>query len=329
MEINKHDRPKTTKSAAGSTATVKLIEELEGTMEMETEQPDSVCGGAEAVLSLQPTSSVSIAYHSLFGPHDDLILLELDEKLLPDVLDHRVTIRGQLDEDAVLRTQSRTYAVKFVETSNSILLILPSDQSALCGNKQDCDEKDRDKKVVAPVIKVAPDVMELIEVAPRLDRLRMLLSENPYRFDEVLMENNNRSLYRWDDLIEKVQASDDELITGLQALSAVEIDGHWRIVDENYSKHAFANSVLNDWSLNGLNESEVVGVLQSDGFSHKIAQHCLRAFGSKVEEGVWRLDEKRVCVHFARGILRGGKMRVDNFMGEWMEEDSGGNAGKF
>ncbi|KAI8023226.1 Sister chromatid cohesion protein DCC1 [Camellia lanceoleosa] len=297
---------------------------MEGAMEMETEQPDSVCGGAEAVLSLQPTSSVSIAYHSLFGPHDDLILLELDEKLLPDVLDHRVTIRGQPDEDAVLCTQSRTYAVKFVGTSNSVLLIPPSDQSALCGNKQDCDEKDRDKKVVAPVIKVAPGVMELVEVAPRLDRLRMLLSENPYRFDEVLMENNNRSLYGWDDLIEKVQASNDELITGLQALSAVEIDGHWRIVDENYMdgilNMLLHNSVLNDWSLNGLNESEVIGVLQSDGFSHKIAHHCLRVFGSKVEEGVWRLDEKRVCVHFARGILRGGKMRLDNFMGEWMRK---------
>ena len=59
-------------------------------MEMETEQPLSTCRGAEAVLNLQPASSVSIAYHSLFGPHDDLVLLELDEKLLPDVLHNRL-----------------------------------------------------------------------------------------------------------------------------------------------------------------------------------------------------------------------------------------------
>lgn len=47
------------------------------------------CGGAEAVLGIQPNSSISIAYHSLFGPHNDLMLLELDEKLLPEVLHQR------------------------------------------------------------------------------------------------------------------------------------------------------------------------------------------------------------------------------------------------
>lgn len=58
--------------------------------ELEMAQPESGCKtGAEAVLSVQPNVSISIAYHPLFGPHDDLILLELDEKLLPDVLHQR------------------------------------------------------------------------------------------------------------------------------------------------------------------------------------------------------------------------------------------------
>lgn len=46
-------------------------------------------GGAELVLNLQPISSISIGYHPSFGPHDDLMLLELDEKLLPDILHER------------------------------------------------------------------------------------------------------------------------------------------------------------------------------------------------------------------------------------------------
>lgn len=45
--------------------------------------------GAEAVLGLQPHSSVSIAYHSLFGPHNDIMLLEIDDKLLPEILHQR------------------------------------------------------------------------------------------------------------------------------------------------------------------------------------------------------------------------------------------------
>ena len=90
-----------------------------------------------------------------------------------------MALRGQPDEDAVLCTTSKTYAIKFVGTSNTVLLIPPSDQPLLCGNAQDFDEKDRVEKLVAPVIKVAPGVMELVEVAPRIDKLKMLLSENP------------------------------------------------------------------------------------------------------------------------------------------------------
>lgn len=49
----------------------------------------SFSGGAEAVLALQENSSISVAYHPLYGPHDDLSLLELDEKLLDDVIHQR------------------------------------------------------------------------------------------------------------------------------------------------------------------------------------------------------------------------------------------------
>lgn len=57
------------------------------------EQYHPGCDGvAEAVINLQPNSTISIAYHPLFGPHDDMVLLELDEKLLPDVLNQRFVI---------------------------------------------------------------------------------------------------------------------------------------------------------------------------------------------------------------------------------------------
>lgn len=45
--------------------------------------------GAESVLNLEPNSSIAIGYHALFGSHDDLMLLEIDEKLLPDILHER------------------------------------------------------------------------------------------------------------------------------------------------------------------------------------------------------------------------------------------------
>ncbi|XP_048331996.1 uncharacterized protein LOC125418175 isoform X2 [Ziziphus jujuba] len=297
------------------------------------EKPSSGCRGAEAVLNLQSNCSISIAYHPHFGSHNDIMLLEIDEKLLPDILHQRVAIRGQPDEDSVLCTQSKTYALKFVGTSNSVFLIPPSNYSKFSDNTVDCDQKDENQQAVASVIKVAPGSMELTEVAPRLDKLKLLLFENPYRFEEDTemedLEATNRRLYKWDDLVDRVQASDDELRSGLQALSAVEIDGFWRVVDEKYMdmmlRMLLHSSVLNDWSLDALNEDEVVNVLQSDGFPCKLAEHCLHVYGSKVNNDggkscMWRLNERKVCVHFAREILRDRKMKMESFMEEWMRK---------
>ncbi|KAK7339403.1 hypothetical protein VNO77_20067 [Canavalia gladiata] len=74
------------------------------------EPPQSGLRGAEALEHISPGSSISVAYHSLFGPYDDLFLLEIDEKLLPDVLHERVVLRGQPDEGAVLCSCRNPYA---------------------------------------------------------------------------------------------------------------------------------------------------------------------------------------------------------------------------
>ncbi|RRT72439.1 hypothetical protein B296_00025309 [Ensete ventricosum] len=78
-------------SSAASTAVAlaasKRGEEGEGRMEGETEGGSG--GGAESVLNLVPGSSVPIRYHSLFGAHDDFLLLEAAEALLPDILHSR------------------------------------------------------------------------------------------------------------------------------------------------------------------------------------------------------------------------------------------------
>lgn len=256
----------------------------------------------------------------------------------------RVTLRGEPNEDAVLCTQSKTYAIKFVGNSNSVFLIPPVGQSKMHGHKQCSDEKDDNQRVVASVIKVAPGNMELVEVAPRLDKLKMLLLENPYPSEkfsekELLegMEEEKTSLFQWSDLKERVQASDDELKSGLQALSAVEIDGYWRIVNEKYMDTILTmllhSSVLNDWSLDALGEAEVVGVLESDGFPHALGLHCLQVYGTKVDEGVgdciWKMDERRVCIHFAREILKGGKRKMESFMNEWTQKIPDGMQASF
>ncbi|KAK9145208.1 hypothetical protein Sjap_005111 [Stephania japonica] len=296
-------------------------------------------GGAEAVLNLQPSASISIAYDAVFDAHSDLLLLELDDKLLPQIMQNRVTIRGEPDEEAVLCTPSATYALKYVGTSNSAFLIPPSSGPS-------SDVSDSGPVKVASAIKLAPGVMELVEVAPRLHKLKELLAENPYRPEEDSMEeleeNDGLRRLRWEDLVERVQASDEELKGALKDISAVEINGYWRIVDEKYMDMVLNmilhNLVLNEWSLDGFEEDQVLGIMGSDGFPLKIVLHCLEIYGRRVNltddelsggRCLWRLDEKQVCVHFARVILRGGKMKMERFMDEWMDKIPAGMSADF
>ncbi|CAH2057992.1 unnamed protein product [Thlaspi arvense] len=291
-------------------------------------------GGAQAVINLGIGSSVPISYHPCFGPHEDLLLLEADDNLVSDIFNGRVTLRGLPDEDVVLCTKSKTYAIKFVGNSNSMFLIPPS----ICpGFLQDA--KDDDK---VSVLKTAPGSMELVEISPRLDKLKQLLSENPYGAGEVeamMMDDDfdhqrDVALYTWSDLVNTIQASDEELRSGLQSLSAIEIDGYWRVIDDDYLdmilRILLHNCVLKDWSFDDLDEVEVVSALVADEFPSKLASHCLRVFGSKVnEDDKWKLEPRLVCLHFARQILREEKMRLESFMEEWKKKIPEGMQGRF
>ncbi|KAI0510668.1 hypothetical protein KFK09_011277 [Dendrobium nobile] len=281
-------------------------------------------GQAEASLSLTPGSSIPICYHSQFGSHDDLLLLEVDDKLLPDVLGNRVSIRGQPDEDAVLCTLSSTYAMKFVGTSNSVFLIPPGDSIPAMKTTSANDEMST--SVVASVITVAPGNIELIQAAPKLDKLQKLLSENPYNLEEDLSSSSVHSggLHRWQDLVETIQASEEEIRAALKSLSAVEVDGYWRIVDDKTMYETLEmilrNSVLHDWKISALSEDCVLSTMEADGFPPRIVSHCLETHGSKVycsNDNLWRLDEKRVCLRFALRVLSGGKMKLESFMDKW------------
>lgn len=284
-------------------------------------------GGADAVLGLAGgASSVSLCYHQAFGPHDDLVLLEAADDLLPDLLQGRVTVRGRPDEDAVLCTPCATYSMKFVGTSNSMFLIPPGEPSAKCLRP---DNTSGNANALAATIKLAPGSIELVRVAPRLDKLKSLLRERPYILDEDigdddLQHKNKKGLYTWQDLCKLIQASDGELLDALNALSAVDIDGFWRTVDASSVNTILDmilhNSVLRDWPLKAMPESDVLSVMGSDGFTRNIVTHCLNRFGARVEQearSFWSLDEKRVCLQFARRALGAGKMKLSNFMEKW------------
>lgn len=291
-------------------------------------------GGAEGLLGLEPNSSISIKYGGFFGAHQDFSLLEVDDVVLAEIMQHGVTIRGSPDEEAVLCTSSKTYAIKFVATSNSVFLIPPQNlvlqKEAEEDHRQPQTECDRPS---AGALKLAPGHMELNQIAPKLEKLKSLLSERPYNEDDMGAEMETRGLYRWEDLLEKIQASEEELRAGLKRLAAVEIEGYWRIVESKFMgcllDVLILNCVQHDWPLNALKAADILPMLEQDGYSRKIAMHCLEVYGNTIvgsaEEGqhemsqVWCLNERLVCLHYAKQLMSAGRWKLDDFMEAWMQ----------
>ena len=99
----------------------------------------------------------------------------------------RVTIHGRPDEEAVLCTSSKTYAIKFVATSNSIYLIPPQNFALQKEEIEEdhCHSQNEGDKPSVGAMKLAPGHMELVQIAPRLEKLKSFLSERPYKEDKM------------------------------------------------------------------------------------------------------------------------------------------------
>ncbi|GLJ55141.1 hypothetical protein SUGI_1183360 [Cryptomeria japonica] len=71
-------------------------------------------------------------------------------------------------------------------------------------------------------IKLAPGTVELILIAPKLENRISLLRQRPYKEESEWEMRNSGELYRWKDLLENIQASDEELKEDLGCMSVVE-----------------------------------------------------------------------------------------------------------
>ena len=80
---------------------------------------------ADCPLGLAAGSSAKLAYGPGFT-HEKLQLLEVDEELLQEIIRTGVVIKGAPADEAVLCTASKTFVLKQVETSNTLLLIPPA-----------------------------------------------------------------------------------------------------------------------------------------------------------------------------------------------------------
>ncbi|GIL64365.1 hypothetical protein Vafri_18331 [Volvox africanus] len=224
-----------------------------------------------STLALKPGQPRAIAF-APEGVRTDLRLLEVDETLLQEIIQKGVVIKGGEEDEAVLVTSCRTYAMKLVETTNLQLLVGPQQHENETEQGLDKTEDAAAAEVVAgevpgygsglmtqwnhfrsascqdpvKVNATSTSHIELVEVAPRLEALRGLLWQRPYGMEDERVEAEGRDTemgeaagrtaagYTFEGLLAMVQASPEELRAALVSEGALELGGCWRAVDPNY-----------------------------------------------------------------------------------------------
>ncbi|XP_065116856.1 sister chromatid cohesion protein DCC1 [Paramisgurnus dabryanus] len=271
---------------------------------------------------LQPTS-----YCLGFGANvssGDYCLMELDDTLCKHIeAGKSLIIRGDKDEHAVLCSDDKTYDLKIADTSN-LLLFVPGCKTP----DQMTDNLASPQLTHAQIWGFSNCYWELRRHRPKLKKLKKILMENPYNGPPVgMQEEEPGQMYTMDDLLERIQASKDEIEAHLKVIHACEIDGFWRLLDFDYEMKLLGHVTQlvdsESWSFSKVSLNvclEELGPLEPKA----MIEHCLNCYGKRYnnEDGqvMYALDEDKVCRATAQLLLQNAvKFNLSEFQEVWQQ----------
>ncbi|XP_035133372.3 sister chromatid cohesion protein DCC1 isoform X2 [Callithrix jacchus] len=234
----------------------------------------------------------------------------------------RLVIRGDKDEQAVLCSKDKTYDLKIADTSN-MLLFIPG-----CKTPDQLKKEEAHCNIIhTEIFGFSNNYWELRRCRPKLKKLKKLLMENPYEGPDSQREKDSHcSKYTTEDLLDQIQASEEEIMTQLQVLNACEIGGYWRILEFDYEmkllNHVTQLVDSESWSFRKvpLNTClQELGPLEPE----EMIEHCLKCYGKKyVDEGevYFELDADKICRATAHMLLQNAvKFNLAEFQEVWQQ----------
>ncbi|XP_031213793.1 sister chromatid cohesion protein DCC1 isoform X3 [Mastomys coucha] len=231
-------------------------------------------------------------------------------------------IRGDKDEQAVLCSKDKTYDLKIADTSN-MLLFIPG-----CKTPDQLKGEETPSNIVhTEILGFSNHYWELRRCRPRLKKLKRLLMENTFEGPDSQKERDaSRSKYTTEDLLNQIQASEEEMMAQLQVLNACEIGGYWRILEFDYEiqllNHVTQLVDSESWSLNRVPLTvclQELGPLEPE----EMIEHCLKCYGKKyVDKGevYFELDADKICRVTAEMLLQNAaKFNLAEFQEVWQQ----------
>jgi len=246
---------------------------------------------------LLPLSQVVSFTTSMMG--EEIKLLEVTKDVAEclksgDIL----TIRGDESENAVLCSRNKTFDIKEAETSNSLMML---DKVILPANieKTTSDRKLRWSTVGG----VFHKYVEIIEIRPKLRKVKEVLSQNLYNEDTRREGKKGKSL---SDLLETIQASEEELRQGLQHYECVCVGDSWFMLDQDYQMMVLSRILKffdeNSWKFDLVHKIETVEAL-SELVNEEIVSQVFDLYCDKLESDDFKLNREKVSRFFGDFLL--------------------------
>lgn len=252
----------------------------------------------------------------------DYCLMELDDTLCKQIeAGENLVIRGDKDERAVLCCEDTTYDLKVADTSN-LLLFIPG-----CPTPDPLEEQTDSSLITSTEIwGFSSCYWELRQQRPRLKKLKRLLLENPYGGPVLGGQEDTENKYTMEDLLERIQASQQEIRTQLQNIHACQIHGYWRLLDFDYEMKLLSHVTQlvdsESWSFSKVSLAvclEELGPLEP----RQMIEHCLNCYGRRYmndDEVFYALDEDQVCRATALMLLHNAvKFNLAEFQEVWQQ----------
>ncbi|ORY50485.1 hypothetical protein BCR33DRAFT_762792 [Rhizoclosmatium globosum] len=245
-----------------------------------------------------------------------------------------LTIRGLEADDAVITTDSATYALKEVQTSNTLLLLQHSTATTahpILLEEDDDMMNDLDNENYSVSASLF-SYIDLERVVPKAtDQLIQLLTPSTYHGphkEQKRMQGGAGSdaiLYSWDELGGIVQASRMELKSALDTVGAVELEGSFRLISPTFLNEFIqlfvASCDIDEKDISALTEEDALQMMAEHDIPEAVVLHCMHLMSDEVEigAGIYKLSAQKICRATGTEVLMQVKHKttLSNFMKEW------------
>ncbi|KAF5321094.1 hypothetical protein D9619_000774 [Psilocybe cf. subviscida] len=232
----------------------------------------------------------------------------------------RLTIKGEPNEDAVLCTAEKTFIMRSVSLSNSVLVVTPV--------------PDERAAAFAPDVLIIRDQLhEVIELTPavaKLHKLSALIRERQYdegAEDEGEGEADDGPRFMYEDARQQIQASDAELDKGLKDRRILIINRELRPIAPAYLTRLLELIINLLVSLSMKHDAVQVEPLTTaladeHDVSRAVSTQVMQWFG-ELKDGRWKMDVPAVVREVGLGILRNHRrdpIEKDALVSKWKEQ---------